>query len=62
MYEFFLRFVVSTEVNAKVAKKYIDPKFCFQLIELFDRYTAAYLFFFFFLFCLVRFVVMMTLL
>lgn len=37
VYEFFLRFVVSTEVNAKVAKKYIDPKFCFQLIELFDR-------------------------
>lgn len=36
VYEFFLRFVVSTEVNAKVAKKYIDPKFCFQLIELFD--------------------------
>ncbi|CAB1117570.1 unnamed protein product [Ectocarpus sp. CCAP 1310/34] len=36
VYEFFLRFVVSTEVNAKVAKKYIDHKFCFQLIELFD--------------------------
>lgn len=37
VYEFFLRFVVSTEVNAKVAKKYIDHKFCFQLIDLFDR-------------------------
>eukprot|EP00904_Undaria_pinnatifida_P003104 jgi/Undpi1/12795/HiC_scaffold_7.g02462.m1 len=36
VYEFFLRFVVSTEVNAKVAKKYIDHKFCFQLIDLFD--------------------------
>jgi serine/threonine-protein phosphatase 2A regulatory subunit B' len=24
VYEFFLRFVVSTEVNAKVAKKHID--------------------------------------
>ncbi|CAM9912152.1 unnamed protein product, partial [Chrysoparadoxa australica] len=37
VYEFFLRFVVSTEVNAKVvAKKHIDQKFCFQLIDLFD--------------------------
>lgn len=36
MYEFFLRFVVSSEVNAKVAKKYVDNSFCFQLIELFD--------------------------
>mmetsp|Transcript_11352 Transcript_11352/g.40200 ORF Transcript_11352/g.40200 Transcript_11352/m.40200 type:complete len:244 (+) Transcript_11352:213-944(+) len=36
VYEFFLRFVVSSEVNAKVAKKYVDLHFCFQLIELFD--------------------------
>ncbi|KAG5186544.1 protein phosphatase 2A regulatory B subunit [Tribonema minus] len=36
VYEFFLRFVVSTEVNAKVAKKHIDQRFCYQLIELFD--------------------------
>lgn len=35
-YEFFLRFIVSPEVNAKVAKKYVDTKFCLQLIELFD--------------------------
>ena len=35
-YEFFLRFVVSSEVNAKVAKRYVDPSFCLQLVELFD--------------------------
>jgi len=36
MYEFFLRFVVSAEVNAKVAKKHVDQKFCLKLVELFD--------------------------
>ncbi|KAM3567057.1 hypothetical protein VYU27_010792, partial [Nannochloropsis oceanica] len=36
VYEFFLRFVVSTEVNAKTAKKYVDQRFCASLIELFD--------------------------
>lgn len=36
VYEFFLRFIVSSEVNAKVAKKYVDQKFCLQLVELFD--------------------------
>lgn len=36
VYEFFLRFVVSSEVNAKVAKKYVDQKLCMQLVELFD--------------------------
>jgi len=35
-YEFFLRFIVSSEVNAKSAKKYVDQKFCLQLVELFD--------------------------
>ena len=35
-YEFFLRFIVSSEVNAKVAKKYVDQRFCLQLVELFD--------------------------
>lgn len=35
-YEFFLRFIVSSEVNAKVAKKHVDQKFCLQLVELFD--------------------------
>ena len=36
VYEFFLRFIVSSEVNAKTCKKYADQPFCFQLIELFD--------------------------
>jgi serine/threonine-protein phosphatase 2A regulatory subunit B' len=31
VYEFFLRFVVSSEVNAKVAKKYVDANFCYSL-------------------------------
>lgn len=35
-YEFFLRFIVSSEVNAKVAKRYVDTAFCLQLVELFD--------------------------
>jgi len=35
-YEFFLRFIVSSEVNAKAAKKYVDQRFCLQLVELFD--------------------------
>lgn len=30
VYEFFLRFVVSSEVNAKVAKKYVDANFCYS--------------------------------
>lgn len=36
VYEFFLRFIVSSEVNAKAAKKYVDQRFCLQLVELFD--------------------------
>ncbi|RHY02446.1 hypothetical protein DYB37_004890 [Aphanomyces astaci] len=36
VYEFFLRFIVSGEVNAKVAKKFVDQKFCSNVIELFD--------------------------
>jgi serine/threonine-protein phosphatase 2A regulatory subunit B' len=36
VYEFFLRFIVSGEVNAKVAKKYVDQKFCLSVIDLFD--------------------------
>ncbi|GMI24687.1 hypothetical protein TrCOL_g10377 [Triparma columacea] len=35
-YEFFLRFIVSSEVNAKVAKKHVNQEFCLQLVELFD--------------------------
>jgi serine/threonine-protein phosphatase 2A regulatory subunit B' len=34
IYEFFLRFIVSTEVNAKIAKKYIDPQFIRMWIDL----------------------------
>ena len=38
VYEFLLRFIVSSEVNAKVAKKrgIIDHAFCLRLIDLFD--------------------------
>ena len=36
VYEFFLRFIVSTEVNGKVAKKYVDQSFIRMWIELFD--------------------------
>ena len=36
VYELFLRFIVSTEVNGKVAKRYIDQTFIRQWIELFD--------------------------
>ena len=36
VYEFFLRFIVSTEVNGKVAKKYVDQTFIRMWIELFD--------------------------
>uniref|UniRef100_A0A7S1FZL3 Serine/threonine protein phosphatase 2A regulatory subunit n=1 Tax=Corethron hystrix TaxID=216773 RepID=A0A7S1FZL3_9STRA len=35
-YEFFLRFIVSSEVNAKVAKRYVDQRFCLALVDLFD--------------------------
>lgn len=36
VYEFFLRFIVSTEVNGKVAKKYVDQSFIRMWVELFD--------------------------
>lgn len=36
VYEFFLRFVVSSEVNGKVARNYIDKNFVRSWIELFD--------------------------
>jgi serine/threonine-protein phosphatase 2A regulatory subunit B' len=36
VYEFFLRFVVSSEVNGKVAKRYVDQSFIRNWIELFD--------------------------
>ena len=36
VYEFFLRFIVSSEVSGKVSKKYVDQNFIRQWIELFD--------------------------
>jgi serine/threonine-protein phosphatase 2A regulatory subunit B' len=36
VYEFLLRFIVSNEVNAKIAKKFVNQKFCLSIIELFD--------------------------
>ena len=37
VYEFLVRFVVSSEVDAKQAKQYVDQSLCLQLVELFDR-------------------------
>ncbi|CAB4409748.1 unnamed protein product [Rhizophagus irregularis] len=36
VYEFFLRFIESPDFNTNIAKKYIDPQFILQLLELFD--------------------------
>lgn len=36
VYEFLLRYVVSNDSDAKVAKKYIDQQFVLKLLELFD--------------------------
>mmetsp|Transcript_97685 Transcript_97685/g.174019 ORF Transcript_97685/g.174019 Transcript_97685/m.174019 type:complete len:455 (-) Transcript_97685:75-1439(-) len=36
VYEFFLRFIVSDDVDAKVAKNYLDQNFILKLLELFD--------------------------
>merc|ERR1719191_110641 len=36
VYEFFLRFVVSHDVDPKIAKKYIDQAFVLKLLDLFD--------------------------
>jgi serine/threonine-protein phosphatase 2A regulatory subunit B' len=36
VYEFLLRYVVSNDTDAKVAKKYIDQQFVLKLLELFD--------------------------
>eukprot|EP00941_MAST-03F_sp_MAST-3F-sp1_P005518 g5518.t1 len=36
VYEFMLRFIVSTEVKAKVARKYLTKDFCKKIIDLFD--------------------------
>lgn len=36
VYELFLRFLVSNDVDAKVAKRYVDQNFVLKLLELFD--------------------------
>ncbi|XP_057792706.1 serine/threonine protein phosphatase 2A 59 kDa regulatory subunit B' gamma isoform-like [Salvia miltiorrhiza] len=36
VYEFFLRFVSSSETDAKLAKRYIDHSFVLRLLDLFD--------------------------
>uniref|UniRef100_A0A2N9FGQ2 Serine/threonine protein phosphatase 2A regulatory subunit n=1 Tax=Fagus sylvatica TaxID=28930 RepID=A0A2N9FGQ2_FAGSY len=36
VFEFFLRFVSSSELDAKLAKKYIDHSFILKLLDLFD--------------------------
>lgn len=36
VYEFFLRFVVSNDVDPKVAKRFVDANFVLKLLELFD--------------------------
>ncbi|GAV85752.1 B56 domain-containing protein [Cephalotus follicularis] len=36
VYEFFLRFVSSTETDTKLAKRYIDHSFVLRLLDLFD--------------------------
>jgi serine/threonine-protein phosphatase 2A regulatory subunit B' len=36
VYEFLLRYVVSNDTDAKVAKKYVDSTFVLRLLELFD--------------------------
>lgn len=45
VYEFFLRFIVSAEVNGKVAKKYIDQNFIRNWIDLFDAEVGLLLIF-----------------
>merc|ERR1719359_1294161 len=36
VYEFFLRFVVSNDVDPKLAKRFVDQNFVLKLLELFD--------------------------
>ena len=36
VYEFLLRYVVSNDTDAKVAKKYVDSTFVLRLLDLFD--------------------------
>jgi len=36
VYEFFLRFIVSNDVDIKILKKYINGVFVLHILELFD--------------------------
>eukprot|EP00250_Pteridium_aquilinum_P018714 c24180_g1_i1 orf=1198-2727(+) len=36
VYEFFLRFIMSAEMDAKIARRYIDHSFVLKLLDLFD--------------------------
>jgi len=36
VYEFFLRFVVSNDIDPKIAKRFVDQNFVLKLLELFD--------------------------
>jgi serine/threonine-protein phosphatase 2A regulatory subunit B' len=36
VYKFFHHFIITVEVNAKVAKKYVNQHFCLQLVKLFN--------------------------
>merc|ERR1719146_8114 len=36
VYEFFLRFVVSNDVDPKIAKRFVDQTFVSRILELFD--------------------------
>lgn len=36
VYEFFLRFIASSETDAKIAKRYVDHSFILRLLDLFD--------------------------
>lgn len=40
VYEFFFRFVASSETDAKLAKRYIDHSFILKLLDLFDSEDA----------------------
>lgn len=41
VYEFLLRYVVSSDTDAKVAKRYIDQNFVVHILELFDSGEAG---------------------
>ena len=40
IYEFFLRFVVASDLDSKLLKKYINNNFVLNILELFDSEDA----------------------